>query len=209
MTKKSSAYYQREFRRRMREQGLVKKEVWILPENATYLSEAEKALRVAETFDVRLGGRNMIEVTKSYWNTSSLHEAIKDTSLVLSGQAELELIDGIDSSLCIVMTEFGDLPIYLTVSGEQVIVESILWPVADVTNQAKFNEIVLKTHKYFPLSTISIDRSTEGVDYYHMFCALSAASSLDDVVFEVEVLAGNVIQATEAFSEFLKMPKQA
>jgi hypothetical protein len=41
MQKKSSAHYQREYRNRLREQGLVKKEVWILPENARRLAMFE------------------------------------------------------------------------------------------------------------------------------------------------------------------------
>jgi uncharacterized protein YjfI (DUF2170 family) len=36
-----------------------------------------------------------------------------------------------------------------------------------------------------------------------MFGALSSSSILDNVVFEIEVLASNVIQATEAYADFL------
>ncbi len=43
----------------------------------------------------------------------------------------------------------------------------------------------------------------DGDDCYHMFGALSSASSLQDVILEIEMLASNVIQATEAYSEFL------
>ena len=45
MKAKTSAHYQREYRRRLREMGLVKKEVWILPENGKWLSKFEKLLR--------------------------------------------------------------------------------------------------------------------------------------------------------------------
>ena len=37
-----------------------------------------------------------------------------------------------------------------------------------------------------------------------MFCALSASSALADVVFEVETLADNVIQVTEAYAPHLR-----
>lgn len=193
----------------MREQGFVKKEVWIRPENATFLSELEKQLRSEDIDNLRLGGKTMTEANLVHWTTGSLFDALTETKLAVSGHAQMELIEGIDSSIHIVMTEFGDLPMYLTVSGEQIIVEAVLWPTTDVAYQSKFNEIVLKTHKYFPLSTISIDRGVDGAEYYHMFGALSASSSLDDIVFEIEVLAGNVIQATEAFREFLTMEKRA
>jgi len=146
----------------------------------------------------------MTNITES-WTTHSLMEALSNTDLVTSGQAEIELIEGLDPTLHIVMTEYGDLPVYLTVSGDQIIVESVLWAVSDVIDPAMFNETVLRTHKYFPLSTISIDRAGRGSDYYHMFGALSSTSVLHNIVFEIEVLASNVIQATEAYSDFLSV----
>ena len=55
MKAKSSAHYQREYRKRLREQGLVKKEVWILPEHTKRLAVYEKSLRVRdpENFNLR------------------------------------------------------------------------------------------------------------------------------------------------------------
>jgi len=205
METKSSAHYQREYRKRLREQGLVKKEVWIRPENAKQLAAVEKQLRVLEGMNTSTGVSIMKDKIET-WSTSRLHEALNGTELVSSEQAVIEMIDGAEPALHIVMREYGDLPVFLTVVGEQIIVESVLWSVSDVTDTALFNEAVLKTHKYFPLSTISLDSVGKGLDYYHMFGALSATSILHNVVFEIEVLASNVIQATEAYSEFLSIP---
>lgn len=206
MKAKSSAHYQREFRKRLREQGLVKKEVWIRPENAKLLGQLEKQLRMP---GYNSTGANVMNDAINTWNTTSLHNALKGTDLITSGQASIELIDGAEASLHIVMHEVGDLPIFLTVSGEQIIVESVLWSVNEVTDPQKFNETVLRTHKYFPLSTISLDHIGRDSDYYHMFGSLSSASILPNIVFEIEVLASNVIQATEAYSEFLSIPVAA
>lgn len=206
MKAKSSAHYQREFRKRLREQGLVKKEVWIRPENAKLLGQLEKQLRMP---GYNSTGANVMNDAINTWNTTSLHDALKGTDLITSGQASIELIDGAEASLHIVMHEVGDLPIFLTVSGEQIIVESVLWSVNEVTDPQKFNETVLRTHKYFPLSTISLDHIGRDSDYYHMFGSLSSASILPNIVFEIEVLASNVIQATEAYSEFLSIPVAA
>lgn len=207
MQPKSSAHYQREYRKRLREQGLVKKEVWILPENTGQLALYEKVLRESlglqelSGSNIRKGEQPMTD-NAIRWTTASLYEALCDAELFTRQRAEVELIDGASPVLHIVMYEYGDLPIFLSVSGEQIIVESMLWSASDVKDMAKFNEAVLRTHKYFPLSTISLD-SLDGEDSYHMFGALSAASSLNDVLFEVEVLASNVIQATEAYGEFI------
>ncbi len=206
MNKKSSAHYQREFRRRLREQGLVKKEVWIRPENAKRLSVVEKQLRnpnVSTWINVGDVMVNSMNETTTLWTTETLYQALKQEPLFVEGLAAIELIDGVEPSLYIVMKEFGDLPVFLTVAGEQIIVESVLWPLSDVADVTGFNDAVLRTHKYFPLSTISLDAMPEGEDYYHMFGALSSSSIISNVVFEIEVLATNVIQATEAYGEFL------
>ncbi|TQV75984.1 DUF2170 family protein [Exilibacterium tricleocarpae] len=208
MKAKSSAHYQREFRRRLREQGLVKKEVWIRPEHAKHLALVEKQLREANGSQWIKGVMSMTNKT-NLWTTTSLHTALQEMDLFTNGAASLELIDGIEPSLHIVMHEFGDLPVFLTVSGDQIIVESILWSVDDVADVVKFNDAVLRTHKYFPLSTISLDATSSGSDYYQMFGALSSTSILSNVIFEIETLATNVIHATEAYSEFLTIPVEA
>jgi uncharacterized protein YjfI (DUF2170 family) len=206
MTQKTSAHYQREFRRRLREQGLVKKEVWIRPENAGLLSQAEKTLRDPNLVETIKEGKfvmtNVSEMTE-IWTSRSLKAALEQEPLFALDQASIELIEGIDASLFIEMRAFGDLPIFLTVVGEQIIVESVLWPVSAVSDVAGFNDAVLRTHKYFPLSTISLDTMSNGESVYHMFGALSGSSLLSNVLFEIDMLANNVIQATQAYAEFL------
>lgn len=219
MKAKSSAHYQREYRKRLREQGLVKKEVWILPEHAKLLGACEKQLRVRDLDssvrnELQLGVSRMangsdVGSESVVWATESLFDALSAESLFKSGQASIELIDGVEPSLVIEMKEYGDLPVFLTVSGEQIIVEAVLWSSEEVTDKSAFNDAILRTHKYFPLSTISLDRVGSDGDYYHMFGALSSTSTLSNVVFEIEVLASNVIQATEAYSEFLSVPAVA
>jgi len=207
MKAKSSAHYQREYRRRLREQGLVKKEVWILPEHAKRLSEFEKQLRKPGEVSETTGVVTMTENIKR-WTTASLYDALQQAELFAEQRATIELIDGVDPALHIVMNEYGDLPLFLTVVGDQIIVEAVLWSASDVSDLVQFNDAVLRTHKYLPLSTISLDQ-VDGEDYYHMFGALSATSLLANVVFEIEVLASNVIQATEAYGEFLTLPLAA
>ncbi|GHA07852.1 hypothetical protein GCM10008090_17100 [Arenicella chitinivorans] len=209
MKRKTSADYQREYRKRLREQGLVKKEVWILPENGTQLNKVEKMLRYSQlngSTGLDIGEqKNMNNSVAHRWTTESLFTALKDRPTFSNGSCSIEIIDGIDSSIVIAMHEYGDLPIFITAGGDQILAEAVLFSADDVKDTAKFNEYVLKTHKYLPLSTISLDHDETHGDYYHMFGALSATSSINDVVHEIEVLAENVIQATEAFRAFLKI----
>tara|TARA_R110000764_G_scaffold218298_1_gene305656 strand:+ start:50599 stop:51219 length:621 start_codon:yes stop_codon:yes gene_type:complete len=202
MEKKSSAYYQRVYRQRLREQGLVKKEVWILPEHASALMAVEKRLRQPQVMLVSMEkekGMSMQQV----WTAGALYKAFASAELFQGDQASVELIDGSDASLHLTMHEYGDLPLFVAVFGEQIIVEALLWPASEVVDSVAFNEEVLRTHKLFPLSSIGLETMADGVACYTMFGALSSASSLSDVVFEVELLADNVIKATEAYESFL------
>lgn len=202
MNIKSSAHYQREYRKRLREQGLVKKEVWILPENSRQLSFYEKKLRELIKENEEKGVEDMM-TNGNKWTTDSLYKALSEDVLFHSGHAKVEMIEGVEQALYITMVEYGDLPIFLTISGDQLVVEAVLWPVAEVKNLGAFNDAILRTQKYFPLSSISLD-SVEGEnDYYYMFGALSSTSILTNVVLEIDMLATNVIQAAEVYGEFL------
>ena len=200
--RKNAAYYQRQFRTRMREQGLVKKEVWILPEHTSRLRDVERELRSINI--EQSSGSTFMTQTQAIWTIQSLYKALTKESLFTSGSAGLQLVDGTEPCLEILMKEFGDLPVYLTVSGEQVIADAVLWPLSQVKDAGALNDEVLRTHKLFPLSTISLDRFPDGTDYYTIFGALSSASLVQNIVLEIETLAANAIKATEAYGEHLK-----
>lgn len=202
MEKKSSAYYQRLYRQRLREQGLVKKEVWILPEHARLLAVYERKLRQPASGLITREGEEGMSM-QQIWSAPALYEALAATELFQGEQASIELIDGADASLHITMHEYGDLPLFMAVFGEQIIVEALLWPTSEVSDAAAFNEEVLRTHKLFPLSSIGLEKLADGNLCYTMFGALSSASTLTDILFEIELLADNVIKATEAYEGFL------
>lgn len=157
MEKKSSAHYQRLYRQRLREQGLVKKEVWILPEHARLLAVYERKLRQPEPGLISREGEEGMSM-QQVWSAPALYEALSATELFQSDHASIELIDGADPSLHITMHEYGDLPLFIAVFGEQIIVEALLWPSTEVSDVAAFNEEVLRTHKLFPLSSIGLKR---------------------------------------------------
>ena len=202
MVKKTSAHYQREFRKRLREQGLIKKEVWIRANNAKLLIEVEKTLR-KDVPQQKIGDFIDMNDNLKNWTTIGLYGALLEDDLVESGQASVELVENAEDSIVATMHEYGDLPIYIGVSGQQIVAESVLWEVSDVNDVAKFNECVLLTHKYFPLSTISLEKKDEVPAYYNMFGALSSSSSVENIVLELETLASNVLNAVDAFQDFL------
>ena len=133
----------------------------------------------------------------------SLHAALAETSLVQRGTVGLELLEGGEPSLHLVLHDYGDLPLFIVVGGEQVIVEALMWPVEDVVDPAAFNVHVLRMHKVLPLSTMGTE-VIGGVACYIMFGSLDTHSSLSNVLFEIETLAENVLSAAEAYAPFLR-----
>ncbi len=198
MVVKTSAHYQREYRRRLREKGLIKKEIWIRPENTDKARELEKTLRCsADDFSAKAAS-----MQRPKWLTSNLFAELCTSPLIQSQRATAELIEGVDPTILVVMHEYGDLPLFVTVAGDQIIAEAVLWPTSHVRDFAAFNETVLRTHKFFPLSTVCLSKRTDD-DYYLMFGSLGASSDLSDIVYEIEILASNVIHATEAYADML------
>lgn len=216
MEKKSSAYYQRQFRERLRSQGLVKKEVWILPDHASTLSQVEEMLR-NEALAIELGRQlNTTSTTEShpYWTTKDLYDALVAKQAKFLPHSVLELVAGNEPIIHIIMQDYGDLPVFVSVQGEQIIAETVLCTVDEVNDIAGFNDIVLRTHKFLPLSTISLDtmsfevqtgeseRANERIDAYQMFGSVSSQASLGDIVIEIQMLCQNVMQALEIYSSF-------
>lgn len=199
--RKTSADYVKAYRARLRDMGLEKKELWIHPVNTQYLSPVEKALR--ETgFAKSPIARELMNMEQTPWTIPNLYEALLKEPLFRDGSAQIELVEGLDPALFIEMTQLGDLPLFLSISGCQMLVETMLWPAEKVHDREAFNEAVLRTHKFFPLSSISLDATEEG-DAYFLFGALSANSIIANVILEIEVLADNAIQAAEAYARYI------
>lgn len=204
MAGKKSSYYQSRYRTRLKDQGYVKRELWIPPEYARALKDCEQALRAGI---IPIIPKTVTETHMSrdeLWTTETLHEALSQSRPAQDGSFAVELIEGADPGILITMSEFGELPLILSVSGSQIVVDTLLWPAEDVEDQAAFNTMILKTHKLFPLSTFGIQTGPDGKDYYEMFGSLSAGSILESVIFEIETLADNAMQAADAYQSDLQ-----
>ena len=204
----SSSYYQHRYRARLREKGYVKREIWIPPEYTKILKDCETALRVGVLPIVSKSAPKYApesEMSKDgNWTTETLHRALAESEAADEDVIKVELVAGIDPGILVTMAEFGDLPLLMSVSGSQILVETLLWPVDEVKDAAAFNDLILKTHKLLPLSAFGIRQGPDGKDYYEMFGSLSAGSILASVLFEIETLADNAMQAAEAYQSDLK-----
>lgn len=198
-----STLHQRAYRERMREAGLVKKDVWIRPEYAAELAGIEKRMREAGQGSVPGVSSIPTDETRPSWTPASLADAIAATSAVHSGSIALEWIEGAQPSLRLQMHDYGSLSVFVAVGGEQIVVEAYLWPVDHVADPAAFNADVLATHRLLPLSMVGIE-AIGGLPGYILFGSLDVRSSLASVLFEIEALADNVLDASEAWQDYLK-----
>jgi uncharacterized protein YjfI (DUF2170 family) len=198
--KKSSGFYMKRMRSGLAEAGYVKHEAWVLPENRGALKHVERQLRQP----VRPGSFKLEEYMSNadQWTLDRLYSALQSLDEVVSEEVALTLVQGAEQSIKLEMNEYGGLPIYIAVVGEQVIVDTVLVDLASINEPARFNEAVLRSRELFPLSSIGIESMPNGEVVYNMFGALSAHSSLTNVVTELFTLVDNVQRATEAFEGF-------
>ena len=206
MARKTSTDYMREMRARLTAAGYVKRELYVLPENAEVLRDIEKVLR-----QPYLGNRIKLEgfmTENTNWTINSLHSAFAELDVVKNSEIELTLVQGAEPSLSLLMNQYGGLPIIIAIAGDQILVDSILVYASQVKDPESFNETVLRSRHLFPLSSIGIETMPTGETVYNMFGALSAASSLTVIVHEVLTLADNVIRAADAYEDFLKVDPQ-
>lgn len=134
------------------------------------------------------------------WDTLSLSEALSHTEEMQNGSLQLELVDD-----CIIatMVEHGDLPVVISISSDQMLMEASLFPVSAIDDVNALNEEFLRSHKYLPLSTVAIE-TIHGEDHYVLFGALSASSTLENVMLELHTLATNVLNVADACEEHIQ-----
>lgn len=103
---------------------------------------------------------------------------------------------------CISISNDEGVDAFLVVGDNQIVVETILFPLSAVKDPAALNAQILRTHWMVPLSTLAIS-SIAGDEYYVAFGALSVDSKDEVIVEEVETLFANVPEFLELYSEHL------
>lgn len=127
------------------------------------------------------------------WDLNQLETLISEhNDLVVTREEDCLLIandDGIDA--------------WLAISGEQILVESLLFSSNEVKDTALLNEEILKSHMIFPLTTVGISTVADE-EYYTAFGALSSQSKGESIMIEVETLFQNVAAFIDAYQDHLK-----
>ncbi len=110
------------------------------------------------------------------------------------------LISGEQDVLQVIVEGFDELPIYVTVTDEQMLCISYLFAENELKDgvSAELNATLLKLNVPMPLSSFAIIE-----DKYSIFGSLSVNSTFDDIAHELVTLADNAIDALESIEEFL------
>lgn len=143
----------------------------------------------------------MDAVTETSWTVPAIKAALDASPLIREGEITLRIVEGTEPVLLATMHDFGDLPIYLSVGGEQIVASVLLWPVAEQTDTARFNEFLLKAQRLVPLSNFAIT-TVNGEDVYELMGELSSVTRLQTILVELRTLAQNAIDATELRETF-------
>lgn len=127
------------------------------------------------------------------WDLSQLESLINNNDeLVVTREENCLLIannDGIDA--------------WLAISGDQILIESLLFSSKEVKDKVALNEEILKTHMIFPLTTVGISQ-VAGEEYYTAFGSLSSQSKKESVMIEIETLFQNVEAFLDAYQTHLQ-----
>jgi len=211
----------RAWRQARREAGLVKLELWV-PETARDdVKAAVRAILTDSTRGPHLAGRNlaggmrrptsdpitsgddhhMDAVIETPWTVPAVKDALDGSPLVRDGEMTLRVLEGAEPVLLATMHEYGDLPVYLSVGGAQIVCSVLLWPVAEQADRHAFNEFLLQAQRVVPLSNFAIT-NVGGEDVYELMGELSCKTTLQTILIELRTLAENAIDATELRETF-------
>jgi uncharacterized protein YjfI (DUF2170 family) len=103
---------------------------------------------------------------------------------------------------CLLVANSDGIDAWVAISGEQILVETLLFAKIEVKDCDALNEEILKTHMIFPLTTVGISR-VAGEEYYTAFGSLSSQSKAESVMIELTTLFQNVEAFLDAYHEHL------
>jgi uncharacterized protein YjfI (DUF2170 family) len=180
----------RAWREARRQAGFVKIEVWapaackpdILSAVQAIVVESARGPALKTNPNPPKGVRHMDSVIDTAWTIHSLRDGLVESALVREGEMTVTVVEGVEPVLLVVMHEFGDLPIYVSGGGLQLVVSTLLWPCDEQNDRAAFNEFLLKAQKIVPLSNFGITTVEGRVIELRTLAdnAIAAASDLRD-----------------------------
>lgn len=191
----SGAKRQQRLRKKRRDLGLVKVEVWVSPSDRKAIRELEIELNKKHLVLNRKGTDLMTKLT-----AKELVSQLSATEEVANGEMVITEIAGDTPVIQAVVEDIDEFPVMITVGEEQILAMVNLWTVDEIKDGKKdeLNEYLLRLNMPVPLSSFSIIN-----EQYVLFGALSVNSNISEIVEEISTLTNNVIEALESCQEYL------
>jgi uncharacterized protein YjfI (DUF2170 family) len=181
------------------------REVWILSQHAPVLLKVEKLLRKPNAHPLIYALKGVsTAMSNPLVTTQSLLPGLQSGELGASGRYTFSLLEGLEPVIQATAHDYGDVNVYIAVTGEIAVAQATLFPVSRVRDTARLNDRVLRTEKLFDLANICIDTHPDGSEFYVIYGALRATSSLADIEYEIDTLARNAVDAAAAYREFVR-----
>jgi len=109
-------------------------------------------------------------------------------------------LSGENNVLQIIIENREDLPVFLSISEEQILCIAYLFGIKEVKQEYihEMNQAMLTANINIPLSSFAIVGSQ-----YVLYGSLSVNSSINEIVYEVETLSNNTLESIEAMRDYL------
>lgn len=113
--------------------------------------------------------------------------------------ADVQMIPGDVDVIQIILADFEEVPVYISVTDSQILCITYLWTEDEIdpARRTELMETLLEMNIPMPLSSFAkVDNR------YAVFGALAMSSSIDEVAHEVVVLMENAIEALTALEDY-------
>ena len=133
-------------------------------------------------------------------NTRDLALRISDFSSFEGYQFDCQPIPGDTEVLQITLTDYDELPAFVSVTDTQILCITYLFTQDEVRSgsKAEMMEEMLELNIPMPLSSFA-----KLGDRYVIFGALAINSSIEDICHEIITLTENAVESIDALEEFL------
>lgn len=110
--------------------------------------------------------------------------------------------------ILVIMENFGDLPILVTVGETQIVMKVDLYPVSAAENKELANDVFLRMNDTLPMSNISIYSDADGNDIYALSGQMAVSTMIENIILELDVLADNALELHDVVKDSF-LAKQA
>lgn len=133
------------------------------------------------------------------WTLADLISSLKENDINAEKHGDV---------IVVVMEDFGELPVLITVGETQIVMKVDLYPANSAGNQALVNETFLRMNDTLPMSNISIYNDAKGEAIYALSGQMAVSTIIENIILELDILADNALELHDVVKDSF-LAKQA